>query len=158
MTEARKLARSTRIAPELQAELARLRQDSFIHHPDAVNALNALRYARLYEAGRKRPMCIHIVGEPGMGKSALLDYYWRNASPTARDEEGRASREIILIEADAAGDWRDLAARLGAACIPGWQPTRSSRLLPRVHSLLQMANVKQTQWRPSHAVGHACIP
>lgn len=132
-----------RIAPELQGELDRVLEDTFIHHPDAVSVLNALRYARLYEAGRKRPMCIHIVGDPGMGKSDLLEYYWRNASPKRRDEDGRVAREIVLIETEATGDWRDLAARLGAACAPGWQPTRTIRLIPRVHDLLQMAGVKQ---------------
>lgn len=136
-------SRLERIAPELQGELKRVLQDSFIHYPDAMDVLNALRYARLYEAGRKRPMCIHIVGDPGMGKSFLLEYYWRNASPIIRDDEGHSTREIIRIEAGASGDWRDLATRLGGACVPGWRPTRSTSLLSRVHSLLQMAGVKQ---------------
>ena len=136
-------SRPERIAPELLGELDRVLQDTFIHYPDAMTVLNALRYARLYEAGRKRPMCIHIVGDPGMGKSFLLEYYWLHASPMNRDDDGRSTREIILIEAGASGDWRDLATRLGSACVPGWQPTRSTSLLSRVHGLLQMAGVKQ---------------
>lgn len=127
----------------LDDRLRLVMQESFILHPGAVSTLKWMRYAYAHEYGKTRPMGVHLMAAPGMGKSTLFKRYYQSYTPGSRDESGRKYREVILVQAPHDGDYRKLCAGIINQCIPGMELGRGAQLFQRMHSILSMSGVRQ---------------
>jgi hypothetical protein len=126
-----------------EARIARLKCIPYIPTWASIKVLEWLSFLRRMEAGNPRPRCLQIVGPSNVGKSAVLDQYFRQCSTSSRNPDGYHARPVVLVEAPYDSAPRHLSDRIISACLGN--PVMHSRGEPpdQVEHVLRSSGVEQ---------------